>query len=411
MAINTDLLNNIYQNMPYYNELQSPEAKPSIELKESIDINDPLTSVSETAAIALQKLQEQLAKVQVPDEDILNRSKSPTAEKTLAEVIDDVIKELENKSEGNSTDILADLNGRCISEQINGEVDLIINNDNTVSGNLTGTLAGKGKISAQLENNSIDVNTSYDDLRAATGSTLKALYQGNFTGQLINDNNNFTIDGTLKIKFINLSLNSSVKDTFNIEFNNNVIITLNEVNKSDPGVQYDLLTNDIVGCVNTAVAEDVDVDPNDTAVPNSCIALSLEDLINLTGINFPSLDTLYDALKAALPLIIKYVPCLATIITLITVIIGIIRTILKIIEILFKIKPIVENIRKIIHSVLPFTGFATIPEVASAVAIAVLAIIKDILLSLPLIFWNIIKTKKIIKICNDGMKPLCNAPQ
>jgi hypothetical protein len=115
----------------------------------------------------------------------------------------------------------------------------------------------------------------------------------------------------------------------------------------------------------------------------------------------------YYSLRASLPLIVKYAPCISVVVTVITVIIGIIKVVLKILEILYIIKPIVELVRKVMHAVIPLTVYATAPELAQDIVVLVLAILKDILLKIPILLWNLISNKTVFIIYPDEINAIC----
>jgi hypothetical protein len=394
-------LKNIYDNMPYYNELFA--GATSIELPNKINPNDPINGVSKAASLALEKLQEQLAKVSLPSEDILDKSKSPTKLPTMPEVIDKVLNDLENNFTPRTNHIATELNGKCINEQINGSCDLKVNVNNKLEGTLKGTVEGKGSFECNILTD-YEVNTETDLLISSTNGIIKGVISGNCAG-VINIANEITIQATITLIIDTLQLTSNqTKNIFTITLKTDALLDMITLTNADQKTKDDMISKDVVGCYNNTLA--VPAEPG-SSQGKFCISYSIADLLNLSGVSFPSISMLFDSLRASLPLIIKYVPCLSVIIIVITIIIGIIKIVFIILEILFQIKPIVELVRKVIHSVAPPTIYATAPELASDLTVLVLAILKEIILRIPLLLWNLVSNKKILVICPSQYKPLC----
>jgi len=386
-------INDIYRNMPYYNELFAGET--SISLVDTIDPNDPINGVSKAAGLALQKLQEQLAKIALPKDDILDRSKSPANAKTLPEVIDDTIADLDDLFKRDNSPLSTKMDGKCLNESLTGTCDLVLSKDNKLTGLITGSIEGKGNFITQI-NTTFNCNRSKTLLRQVSNSRIRGTVKGNCSGT-ISVGTEITADCTLIVRINKIQINDSgIKNNFRITLETDTEIELTTLTNSSEITRGDLLSNDVAGCgIKTMKGK------------KNGIAVTLADLLNLTGVSYPSLSMVYDSLRASLPLIVKYAPCISVVVTVITVIIGIIKVVLKILEILYIIKPIVELVRKVMHSVIPFVGFATAPELAQDIVVMVLAILKDILLKIPMLLWNLISNKTVFIIYPDEINSVC----
>lgn len=391
-------INDIYRNMPYYNELFAGES--SISLVDTIDPSDPINGVSRAAGIALQKLQEQLAKVSLPKDDILDRSKSPANTPTLSEVVDIILEDNDNLFKKDNSPCSTKMDGKCLNESLTGRCDLVLDKKYNLTGIITGSITGKGKFITEIST-SFDCNRSKKVLRQVTNGRIRGTVRGNCSGT-ITVGDEVTADGTLTLKISKITLTEGgVKNNFRINIQTNTGVELTTLTKADENTKADLLSNDVSGCPLKTMKN------KKNGVPRNGLAVTLADLLNLGGVSYPSLSMVYDSLKAALPLIVKYAPCIAVIVTIITILVGIIKVVLIILEILYVIKPIVEMVRKIIHGIALPTIYATAPELAQDIAVMVLAILKDILLKIPILLWNLISNKVVFIIYPDEINSIC----